>query len=444
MKYTVKVVKENGGLTDCAICYTIDPKFTKKQKINAFFSGKKLPKEVFTLDYYLDKAKELEKMGADIITIKDMAGLIPPSLSGKLIKLLKENISVPINIHTHCTPGFGLASVLMAIINGVDIVDTSIMNFSGGTAAPAYEIIHVFAKKLNIKTGVNVDAVAGINKHLKEIREELAEYDSDKKFPIEFHPEKDKLPADIDKLFDDAIILAKADKEEELLNVIYKIEKYFNFPEPNQQVKFAEIPGGMYSNMLSQLKTLQLDHLLDKVLKTVPVVRIEAGCPPLVTPTSQIVGVQAVNYVIDQNNNVPVYTNVSTQFANLVKGSYGKTPLPINPKFREKITGSTQEIPYNTDNYIPQDNPILVEYDGVRLAENEEEKLLLELFPSVATGFLKKQKEQYYIDVVLKLEEEERRKYLKEKEAYDNLSKEDKEKKLMEGLYEYKWNSFED
>ncbi|HDQ16442.1 MAG TPA: carboxylase, partial [Bacteroidetes bacterium] len=308
MEYTIKVVKENKGLADCAICYTVDPKFTQKQRIKAFFSGKRLPKAVFTLDYYYQKAKELEKMGADIITIKDMAGLIPPSVSGKLIKGLKKQVSLPIDFHTHCTPGYGLASVLMAIINGVDIVDTNIMNFAGGTAAPAYELVHVFCKKLGIDTGVNTDAVCKINKELIDIRKGLADYDSDKLFPRCFHPEKDSLPQEINQLFDKAIEYAKADKEDELLQTIYAIEKYFNFPEPNELVKNAEIPGGMYSNMLSQLKTLQLDHLLNKVLELVPIVRLDSGCPPLVTPTSQIVGAQAVNYVIDLNKGDEPYT----------------------------------------------------------------------------------------------------------------------------------------
>lgn len=441
MEYTIKVVKENKGLADCAICYTVDPKFTQKQRIKAFFSGKRLPKAVFTLDYYYQKAKELEKMGADIITIKDMAGLIPPSVSGKLIKGLKKHVSLPIDFHTHCTPGYGLASVLMAIINGVDIVDTNIMNFAGGTAAPAYELVHIFCKKLDIETGVNIDAVCQINRELIDIRKGLEDYDSDKLFPRCFHPEKDTLPEEIDQLFDKAIALAKADKEEELLQTIYAIEKYFNFPEPNELVKNAEIPGGMYSNMLSQLKTLQLDHLLNKVLELVPIVRLDSGCPPLVTPTSQIVGAQAVNYVIDLNKGDEPYTNVSTQFHNLVKGSYGKTPLPIKPSFRKKICGSEEEVPYNTDNYEAQDNPVLKEYGGLKLAENEEEELLLELFPAVAVGYLKKQKQERYQAEQAAIEEEKQRKLQEEKDKYNKLSDDEKQELLEKGLYNYNWTS---
>jgi len=116
--------------------------------------GKKVPHNIFTIDYFVQKAKLMEQLGAGIITVKDMAGLILPSVAGKLVSALKSNLNVPVDFHTHCTPGYGLASVLMAIINDVDIVDTNIMNFSGGSAAPAVEIVQIFADKLGIETGL--------------------------------------------------------------------------------------------------------------------------------------------------------------------------------------------------------------------------------------------------------------------------------------------------
>jgi len=335
MKSTIRIVHDNKGLADCAVCYTVDPKYTRKQRIKSLLKGKRLPGEIFTLDYFTQKAKELEALGADMITIKDMAGLIPPSKTGKLIRKLKNELSIPVDFHTHCTPGYGLASSLMAIINGVDILDTALMNFAGGPAAPSFEVIQIFCNKLGIETGVNLEKARDINNELKSIREELAEVDSYKQFPIEFDISKPQIPAEIDKLFDKAIELAKADSEAELLATTRKIEDYFNFPQPNENVKNAEIPGGMYTNMLAQLKAVNQDHLLNKVLEYVPVVRLDAGCPPLVTPTSQIVGVQAVNYVVDLNNKDVPYTNTSVQFVNLVMGKYGKTPIAIDPEFRE-------------------------------------------------------------------------------------------------------------
>jgi Pyruvate/oxaloacetate carboxyltransferase len=167
IKSTIKYVKENGGLADCVCCYTVDPKFTRKERFQAFLKGKRLPKDIFTIDYFVNMAKELEKMGADMITLKDMAGLIPPVKAGKIIKAFKEHVKIPIDFHTHCTPGYGLGAALIAIINGVDIVDTAILNFAGGPAAPSFELIQIFCNKLGIETGVNLDAVVRINRHLK-------------------------------------------------------------------------------------------------------------------------------------------------------------------------------------------------------------------------------------------------------------------------------------
>jgi len=437
IKSSIKYVKENGGIADCTVCFTVDPKFSTKERVKALLHGKLLPSKIFTKDYFIDLAKEMEKMGADMITIKDMAGLIPPGKTGRLIKLLKQEVKVPIDFHTHCTPGYGLASTLTAIINGVDIVDTSIGSFAGGPAAPAFEIIQIFCDKLKIDTGIDKAAVAEINKELRLIRKELAVHDSYKMFPIDFDISNYKLPAEIDKLFDLAIQEAKENKESDLLETTLEIEKYFNYPEPDDMVKMAEIPGGMYTNMLSQLKQLKLEDLLPRTLELVPVVRVAAGCPPLVTPTSQIVGVQAVNCVIDENKGVPFYTNKSIQFINLVKGSYGKTPIPIDPEFRKQIAGVKKEVAYDTSKYRKQENPRLEEFGGVKLAQNEKEELLLELFPSVANTFLKKKVEEKFWADIFRIEEEKHQKIKKEKEKYEQLTAEEKRKMLEEGLYNY-------
>jgi oxaloacetate decarboxylase alpha subunit/pyruvate carboxylase subunit B len=357
--------------------------------------------------------------------------------------LLKQNVSVPIDFHTHSTPGYGLASTVMAIVNGVDIVDTNILPFAGGPAATAFEIVYLFCNKLGIDTGVNIEAVVKIDAILREIRHELAEADSYKQFPIQFDITKDKLPKDIDELFELAIAYAKSDKEDDLLNVCQRIESYFNFPEPDEKVKDAEMPGGMYTNMLSQLKQLKLEKLLNRTLELIPSVRMASGCPPLVTPTSQIVGAQAVNCAIDESKGLPMYTTKSIQFVNLVKGVYGKTPIPVDPEFRFKIAGVREETPYDTRFYKRQDNPVFHEYGGVKLAEGEKEELLLELFPAVASDFLKRKIEKTYLDEIHKIEEEKRKQFEAEKEAYQKLSKEEKEERLIEGLYNYDWTTSE-
>jgi oxaloacetate decarboxylase alpha subunit/pyruvate carboxylase subunit B len=437
IRSTIKYVKENGGIADATICYTVDPHFTARDRIKGLLHGKRLKSNIFSKEYFLDKAKRLEAMGADMISVKDMAGLIPPGKTGRLISMLKKETKVPIDFHTHCTPGYGLASSLMAIINGVDVLDTAIGCFAGGPAAPSFEIIQIFCNKMGIETGVNTEAVAKISVQLKDIRKEMEDFDSYKLFPIDFDLNNDTLPKVIDNLFDMAIDLAKQDKEVELLKTCLAIEKYFNFPEPDLAIQMAEVPGGMYTNMLAQLKQLKLEALLPRVLEIIPTVRMAAGCPPLVTPTSQIVGVQAVNCVIDENKGQPFYTTKSIQFVNLVKGLYGKTPVPVDPEFRYKIAGVREETPYDTKNYKKQDNPVFPEYGDVKLAKNEKEELLLELFPSVANDFLKGRIEQKYLAEIHQIEEEKRQKIEKEKAEYDRLSPEEKRQRLLDGLYNY-------
>ncbi|WP_205461708.1 biotin/lipoyl-containing protein [Mangrovibacterium lignilyticum] len=407
VKSTIKYVKQHGGIADCAVCYTIDPEPEIKEKPVAVeekkgFLGKLFGKKdqapapaaepafkpVFTDEYFLNKAKDLEKLGADMITIKDMSGLIPPMRVAKLISEFKQNLQIPVDFHTHCTPGYGLAAVLAAIVNGVDIVDTNIWTFAGGPAAPAIELIYVFCQKLGVELDINMEAVAEINKELVNIRKELADIDAGKQFPNPFNPLTDTLPAEIDALFNKAIDACKKGNEDALITACQAIEAYFNFPKPNKLVQTAQVPGGMYTNMVAQLKALKSEDILEDAMKLIPQVRIDAGLPPLVTPTSQIVGAQAVNCAMDVKNGKPMYTNVSNQFKSLVKGEYGITPIPVNPDFREKICGHRDERPFDTSTYKMQPNPTLDEFGGIKLAENEEEVLLLELFPMVAKGYL--------------------------------------------------------
>ena len=397
VKSTVKYVKQYGGIADCAVCYTVDPKYPEPTFMQRLM-GKKKHEQVFTDAYFLDKARQMAALGADMITIKDMSGLIPPRRVATLVKLFKQHLSIPVDFHTHCTPGYGLASVLAAIVAGVDIVDTNCWYFGGGTGAPAIELVYVFCQKLGIDIGVNMEAVAKINTQLREIRKELnmSVFGVEKPEPKPFNPLTDKLPAEIDALFDAAIKAAQNDDEEATIDACRKIEAYFGFPAPNELVQKAEIPGGMYSNMVAQLKQLKSEEILPRAMELIPSVRLAAGLPPLVTPTSQIVGAQAVNCALDEKAGRPMYTNKSSQFVGLVKGEYGKTPVKIDPEFRFKICGVREETPYDTSKYQMQPNPELPEAGGVKLAANEKEVLLLELFPLVAKTFLTEQKKKAY------------------------------------------------
>lgn len=399
VKESIKLINEMGGIADGAVCYTVDPKTEAPAEKKGFFAklfgSKKVeePEKIFTDEYFVEKAKGMEAYGAKIITLKDMAGLVNPLRAASLISKIKAAVNVPVDFHTHCTPGYGLASVVMAMLHGVDIVDTNIWYFGGGSAAPAIELVYLFAKRLGIELEVNMEAVGRIREQLKGVRTALADFDLHKgDFPHDFDPLKDTLPANIEALFDKAVEAAKANDEDALLDACHAIEDYFNFPKPNLLVKNAEVPGGMYSNMVAQLKALNASDVLDDAMKLIPKVRRDAGLVPLVTPTSQIVGSQAVSLAIDRKKGNADYTTKSNQFISLIKGEYGKTPVAITPEFREQITGSAVERPYDVASYKAPENPVLKELGGCKLAENEQEYLLLQLLPTVANGFLKKRR----------------------------------------------------
>lgn len=402
VRESIRMINKLGGIADGAVCYTVDPKPEAPAEKKGFFArlfGSKPaePEKIFTDEYFVEKAREMERLGAKIITLKDMAGLVTPSRAASIISKLKANLSVPVDFHTHCTPGYGLASSVMAILNGVDILDTNIWWFGGGSAAPAIELIYVFCQKLGIELDVNMQAVGEIRDHLLDARKSLAAFDLNKdKMPRNFDPLADTLPTDVDAEFDRAIAAAKAGDEDTLLDACHKIENYFGFPKPNEIVKNAEVPGGMYSNMVAQLKALGAEDLLEDAMRLIPMVRRDAGLVPLVTPTSQIVGSQAVSVALDRKKGQPDYSNPSNQFISLVKGEYGHTPVPVDPAFREKITGSPVEKPYDVNNYKKPDNPTMPEYGNVHLATNKEEELLLELLPTVANTFLRKRRAEEY------------------------------------------------
>ena len=355
------------------------------------------PEKIFTDEYFVNKAKEMEAIGAKMITLKDMAGLVNPARIFSLMPKLKQALKVPVDFHTHCTPGYGLASVLTAIIKGVDIVDTNIWWFGGGSAAPAIELVWIFCQKLGIEVDVDMAAVAKIRAKLKDARKALADFDLNKdKWPKDFDEAYAAMPADIDAEFDKAIAAASENREADLLEACHKIEAYFGFPKPNELVKNAEVPGGMYSNMVANLRQLKAEDVLNEAMALIPKVRRDAGLVPLVTPTSQIVGSQAVALALDRRKGAADYSNKNNQFVALVKGEYGKTPVAVDPAFRQQITGSPVETPYDVNSYRKPANPELPEFGGVKLAQNDEEYLLLELLPAVATGFLKNKRKKEF------------------------------------------------
>ncbi len=326
VKSTVKYVKQYGGIADCAVCYTVDPKYPEP----GFFAklmGKKaqagLHRRLFPRQGQADGRAgrrhdhDQGHVGSDSAAPRRHAGA---SCSRRTF----DSRRFPYPLHAGLRP----ASVLAAIIAGVDVVDTNCWYFAEGTGAPAIELVHVFCKKLGVDTGVNMEAVAKINTQLREIRKELNQsvFGTEKPEPKPFNPLTDTLPAEIDALFDKAIKAAQADDEAATIDACRKIEAYFGFPAPNELVQKAEIPGGMYSNMVAQLKQLKAEDILPRAMELIPSVRLAAGLPPLVTPTSQIVGAQAVNCALDEKAGRPMYTNKSSQFVAWSRASTDTRP----------------------------------------------------------------------------------------------------------------------
>jgi pyruvate/oxaloacetate carboxyltransferase len=250
--------------------------------------------------------------------------------------------------------------------------------FSGGSSHPATELIYEFAKKLEINTGLNEAIFPEIRKVLIEIRNELSQFDEYKNYNPVF---SGSFTDEQHSLMDLTIKYIKKKNFQSALNAAHKLEASLGLPEPDEPVRLAQIPGGMYSNMISQLKELKISHLMDEVLKEVPKVRLNAGLVPLVTPTSQIVGVQAVQNVMLRNKGKEKYSSNSIQYVNLVRGEYGETPVPISPDFREKITKSREEKRFDISKWKQGRAP-----EG--LVKSKKDQMLLDLFPGVALKFL--------------------------------------------------------
>ena len=318
---------------------------TKKEggHVQAAFSYTTGP--VYTLDYYAKYAKDLENMGADSICIKDMAGLLKPYDAYELVKTLKESVKVPIQLHTHYTAGLASMTLLKAIEAGVDIVDTAISPMAMGTSQAPTEAIVATLQGTEYDTGLDMAQLDKICKHFTPLRDEF---------------------------------LASGLLDPKVLKVDVNCLLY-------------QVPGGMLSNLVSQLKQQGKSEKLPEVLAEVPRVREDAGYAPLVTPTSQIVGTQAVLNVIAGER----YKLVSKEFKGMIRGDYGQAPAPIKPEFVKKIIGDEKPITCR-----PADN-LQPELESLRekvqpYMEQEEDVLSYALFEQVATKFFEYRKAKKY------------------------------------------------
>ena len=249
---------------------------------------------VHTNEKFAQYAKQLEGMGANSICIKDMAGLLTPYAAYDLVKKIKETVSVPVELHTHYTSGLASMTLLKAIEAGCDIVDTAISPLAMGTSQPPTESLVAALAGTEYDTGLDLEKLQPVADHFTKVREQFIK----------------------DGLLDPKVL------------------------KVNVNTLRYQVPGGMFSNLISQLKQAGKSELLSDVLAEVPNVRKDAGYPPLVTPSSQIVGTQAVFNVIGGER----YKMVTKEFKGLVRGEYGKTPVEISPEFRKKIIGDEKPI----------------------------------------------------------------------------------------------------
>lgn len=291
---------------------------------------------VHTLEAYAKLAKELENMGVQSICVKDMAGTMSPYEAKELIGAIKKEVKVPVVLHTHCTTGLAYMTYMKAVEAGCDVIDTATSCFSGGTSQPATETINFAFKQLGYETGLDDAVLKEVNDFFKPIRDEFIASGG-------LNPKM--MATDTDAL---------------------------NY----------KVPGGMLSNLVAQLKAQNAMDKFEEVLLETPKVRADLGYPPLVTPMSQMVGVQATNNVLAGER----YKNVSKEVKSYCLGEYGTTPAPINPDVLSKVLGDEKPIEGRyADTLEPVFDKTKAELEGV--AKNDEDVLSYIAFPAVTEKF---------------------------------------------------------
>ena len=321
MRQAIESTRKHGGTVEAAISYTTS--------------------EVHTVDYFVNLAVELEKMGAQIICIKDMANLLLPYTAYELVSRLKEKVTVPLHLHTHNTAGIGDMTNLKAIEAGCDIVDTALSPLGNGTSQPATESLVATLKGTQYDTGIDLTALNELTVYFKKVAERLS---------ADGFLSSQVLKVDVNAL-------------------IY------------------QGPGGMLSNLISQLKQQGASDKLLSVLEEVPRVRADLGYPPLVTPSSQIVGTQAVLNVVTGER----YKMVTKETKGMLTGEYGKLPIEPKPAVIKQIIGDAERITCRPADRIEPELDKL-RGDIAEYAESEEDVLTYALFPQLAVPFFKRRK----------------------------------------------------
>ena len=320
-------------------------KAAKKEKAHAQVAISYTTGPVFTTEYFVDYAKRIEETGADSICIKDMAALLTPYTTAELVTALKEAVSIPIQLHTHYTSGLASMCLLKGIEAGADILDTAMSPLALGTSHAPTESMVAALKGTEYDTGLDLILLNEIRDYFMTLRKKYLD----------------------SGLLDPKMLATDANA------LIY------------------QVPGGMLSNLLSQLKQAGKEDQLQDVLNEVPRVREDSGYPPLVTPTSQIVGTQAVFNVITGER----YKMCTNEFKDMVAGKYGTTPMPIDPEVQKKIIGDAPVITGRPADLLEPELDTLRK-EMAQWSEQEEDVLSYAMFPKVSLDFFKKRQEKKY------------------------------------------------
>lgn len=306
----------------------------KKQKKHAIGTLSYTTSPVHDIEYFVSMAKALENMGCDSIGIKDMAGLLTPVIAGDLVKALKSAVSLPVHMHSHATSGLASMVMLKSVENGVDIIDTCNSSFSEGASHPTTESMVAALKGTEYDTGLDLAKLQEITAYFKEVRQKYWQYES-------------------------------------------------AFTGVDTRVLVNQVPGGMISNLSNQLKEQGALDKMDAVLAEIPRVREDLGFPPLVTPTSQIVGTQAVLNVMTGAR----YKSITNEVKNYFLGQYGKAPTTVNEEVKQLAVGDGEVITCRPADLLEPEMAKL-QAEAERIAQNDEDVLTYAMFPDIGQTFL--------------------------------------------------------
>ncbi len=326
---SVKKAKSLGAIVQGAMCYTVSP--------------------VHTLEYYVKLAEEMASMEVDVITIKDMAGILDPVTAYDLVRELKSRLKIPVNVHTHSTSGMAVATYVKAVEAGADFIDTAISPLAFGTAQPGIQTVY-FSLREDSRPEVDLSVVSEISEYLESV---------------------------IDRKYSKLLTLKAL--------------------MPDHGVLIHQIPGGMLTNLIAQLREMKAEHRLKEVLAEVPRVREDLGWPPLVTPLSQIVGTQAVLNVL-----LGRYKVIAKEVMEYVAGNYGRPPGKVNPEIRERVLKNVREVDVRPADLLePELEKCEEEVKRMDVPLTDENVLTYCLFPEAAREFLG----EYYRELAKKARE---------------------------------------